>query len=63
MDFKCLYNDITILIVMYEESYDIISKNSYMFSVCNLGYKYMSTDERKNKHILVPLGFSIFIID
>jgi hypothetical protein len=47
----------------YSSYYDIISKNSYMFSVCNLGYKYMSTDERKNKHILVPLGFSIFIID
>ena len=34
-----------------------------MYSVCSLGYRYTSIEERKNKHVLVPLSFSIFNID
>lgn len=58
MDFKTLYNEITILIVMYEESYDIISKN--LENIKN--FKKIIIDNANNK-ILKTRIKNQFLID
>ena len=59
MDFKCLYNDITILIVMYEESYDIISKNLKNI----IKFKKIIIDNSNNKILKKKIQSQFFIED
>ena len=59
MDFKCLYNDITILIVMYEESYDIISKNLQNITK----FKKIIIDNSNNKILKTKIQNQFFIED